>query len=528
MKRTFTTILSVVLASFMLTGCSLPFLKTEKVQKEQEVKQEAQQVKDEEVFYTLDVERYEAYYEALEEICEHEIWLDGTPVFEFGNDYGHISENYYAIFDIDMDGKEELLVEITTAPTAGWCTKVFGYDVKTDEVFEKNQFYPNFWVYDNGALILNASHNQSQGELWPYTLCIPGKELGDYKEIGYVTSVEKEYCYGEYPEADDADKDGIIYYVTDAKTNEQKPYTTNEYQEWCNKYFGNAKKLYIPWENLYHWQFDALEEVLEVEGVVKPIPLAYEQVIENYDLNGDGKKDIFEIRCTEGVNREYDMLLGYKWDIYLNGEKALTLEPDYEAELEVLLYQISNKRSYLFVKQNIATNNDIVGAALYHAENNKLVQDADYEAYVMRNIQEFHHGIDIAYMTKDFLKVRCHNQFNATASLSWEMNYKYNSEKKCWENASDLYKVIYEEEDIKKNGMTAKVVFDVYESYDNYNKLYTVNLREKVWVDAICFHNGQTYFRAKNSAGQVGWFADPPYDENNWTDGYFEEAMFAG
>lgn len=67
-----------------------------------------------------------AYAAALEEIYTNHTFPDGK---DFGFDGFHdMSENKFAVYDIDSDGKKELIVLYTTTYMAGMTGTVYAYD----------------------------------------------------------------------------------------------------------------------------------------------------------------------------------------------------------------------------------------------------------------------------------------------------------------------------------------------------------------------------------------------------------------
>lgn len=267
--------------------------------------------------------------------------------------------------------------------------------------------------------------------------------------------------------------------------------------------------------------------------VIEPIPLAYDATITEYDVTGDGEKDEIQIVCTELVEEYVDAKYGTQWDILLNGQTALTIESEMMATLEVNLYQVSVERNYLFIKQNLDSNDDIIGAALYRFTEDSIAEEFDFYNMLLENINEFHSQIDISFMTEQYLTMSCSNQFNATARMSWEMNYEYEKAQESWMECDEIYLLMYDESlEYKATGMTANQDFIVYEDWTCKKEAFTVKKGEVVQLTEIRFYNGKTYFYVENAEGKSGWFADPDSVEKEvdgeWIYGYFEEAMFAG
>lgn len=528
MKKRIAQLLFVVLTVSLMSGCGLLKKKTfNEKQKQNET------VEQEEVVYSIDVARYKAYVKVLKKIIDDNKWPDGTAVVpEY--DHEQIEENSFAISDIDQDGKEELLVQISATSAADMIAYIFDYDEDSKKVVSRWMGAPAFDVYENGAICDYSYRNQTGSDkVWPFALHQYDVKKEKYIYIGSAHSVEEEWSMQLYNEEEDTDKDGIIYYILEGDSIERKAHTKKEYEKWLYSYLGGAEKLFIPWERLWDYNVEGLASLTQMEGVVKPILLGYDESIVNYDFTGDGKKDVIEIECDEVEDDSYGITYGTEWSIELNGKEVLEVESDWMVELEVWLYRVSNRRSYLLVKQNLDTNDDISGVVLYRVTEDDIKVEHDFYDYITDNINVFHNQIDISYMSANEMALYCSNQFNATAGMVWEMKYEYDKEEDKWVEVDPVYTILYEEwTGNKKDGMTANQSFKVYKNYDGKEEAYTVNEGDVLKLEAIRFYKGETYFKAKNSKGVEGWFVDPEEavieKDGNWIEGYFEEAMFAG
>ena len=123
----------------------------------------------------------EAYILALENLYTNYIWPDGT-VMDF---YGDISQNQFAVYDIDGDGEEELIIEYTTSSMAGMEEAVFGYDNEAGIFYQEFRESPGWTFYDNGFIRADASHNQGgDSDAWPYTMYQYDEGTDAYVEVG--------------------------------------------------------------------------------------------------------------------------------------------------------------------------------------------------------------------------------------------------------------------------------------------------------------------------------------------------------
>ena len=202
-------------------------------------------------------ERKAAFISALEGICRNQVFPDGS---EFQYDVATNGEgNQFAIYDIDFDGKEELIIQYTTTYTAGMVEVIYDYDSKTKLLKEELRSFPSLTYYNNGIVSADWSHNQGLaglGDFWPYTLYQYKQESDTYIEIASVDAWNKEQANEDYegnpfPDELDIDGDGFIYFVTAEGTYAQNTVVDGEeYERWRSSLLGNAKKIEVPYQTL--------------------------------------------------------------------------------------------------------------------------------------------------------------------------------------------------------------------------------------------------------------------------------------
>lgn len=123
----------------------------------------------------------EAYILTLENLYTNRIWPDGTVMDLMGD----ISENVFAVYDVDGDGEDELIIEYTSSSSAGMREAIYGYDSETGTLHQKLTEFPALTFYNNGFIRADASHNQSDDtEAWPYTMYQYRENTDTYEEVG--------------------------------------------------------------------------------------------------------------------------------------------------------------------------------------------------------------------------------------------------------------------------------------------------------------------------------------------------------
>lgn len=235
-----------------------------------------------------------------------------------------MSDNSYAIYDVDGDGKEELIINYSTASMVGMSEIVYGYNPETDELKQEMLGFPGLMYYDNGIIQANSSHNHSRGmDFWPFALYRYQEESDTYAQIGYVDTWSKEvadtYSEGEaFPDELDKDGDGILYNISEGAnpTFEYADYKYDkaDYDAWISEKIGDAKALepeYLPidYENFGGYTqeyFDLLKKV-------------------NADKLPEGVTDLGLLFFEENYSMD-------ELEQFLSDQYGVTLESDYEEE----------------------------------------------------------------------------------------------------------------------------------------------------------------------------------------------------
>ena len=196
-----------------------------------------------------------AYAAALEEIYTNHTFPGGK---DFGYDeFYDMSENKFAIYDIDSDGKKELIVLYTTTYMAGMTGTVYAYDSASGTLREELQEFPSLTFYDNGAVEAEWSHNQGlAGDFWPYTVYNYNPGTDTYEQTAMVDAWDKslreeDYEGNPFPDDIDADGDGLVYYIMPGGTYEKNtPVDFDAYTKWRESSIGQAQPLEIPYLEL--------------------------------------------------------------------------------------------------------------------------------------------------------------------------------------------------------------------------------------------------------------------------------------
>ncbi len=197
-----------------------------------------------------------AFREALAWIYEQQRWPEPeVEEIHLWEDGGGIEEERFAIFDVDGDGEEELIVAIANTYVAGMREVIYGYDHQTGKLrIEANNHiavthYP-------GMLKADLSHNHGKAGyvLWPYYVLEYDAQEDVYREAYFVDAWCKEfgdydsYYQVSYPEDVDTEQEGYVYLITE---NGQTVFLNRrDFALWEEELFADLEPLDIPWQNI--------------------------------------------------------------------------------------------------------------------------------------------------------------------------------------------------------------------------------------------------------------------------------------
>lgn len=303
---------------------------------------------------------YEAYEKAVRDLVDNHVFPGGEEA-DFLEDMDmDISANTFAVYDVDLDGKKELIIEYSTSTMAGMVEHVYGYDEENDQLFLELTTFPGASFYANGLVQTQASHNHSKGmNLWPYGVSTYNKDTDSYDFVISVSSWDKEVAdtdeQGEpYPEDVDFEGFGTVYILDDGEGETLMGVT--EYEDWYSENLGLEDPLYIPFLNMSEEHISQIA-MSDVDRAEKSYAIVEEYGFENgfsalsYRLLGNTMVDCgdyYQIDAVflKGITVPANMQAGDTYSIVVDELSNVTEVVEFDGEFYHNLYTDAEYYTY--------------------------------------------------------------------------------------------------------------------------------------------------------------------------------------
>lgn len=198
----------------------------------------------------------EAFQKALRQIHDELCW----PALPNGDkidlwEPGTIEDETFAVYDVDGDGEDELLVSIFNTYVAGMCEVIYGYDAKAGGVRVEAWNYVGVTHYP-GMLKVDAAHNHGYaGEvMWPYDVLRYDPATDTYQELCSVDAWDKSisdydsYRNMSFPDDIDTEHEGVVYRIQE--NGQDRFLSRKDFEAWEAELFAQKEPLNIPWQNI--------------------------------------------------------------------------------------------------------------------------------------------------------------------------------------------------------------------------------------------------------------------------------------
>lgn len=210
-----------------------------------------------------------AYQSVLNNLYFDHVWADHSPcsIPDWGEEYD-MSLNSFAIYDIDFDGRDELIISFVNSYMAGMQIKIYDYDAGLNSVREELLEFPGLTFYSNGIVEAPLSHNHGMAAtfdgFWPYSLYQYDSVSDTYQQIANVDAwdkvqLEKDYDGNPFPTEIDLDGDGIVYLPHLTASDTKLTLDGEEYKQWRNSYIDESRKISsIPYQPITEENINAI------------------------------------------------------------------------------------------------------------------------------------------------------------------------------------------------------------------------------------------------------------------------------
>ena len=243
--------------------------------------------------------RLNRYSRVLRDILDQQVFPNRL---ELGYDSTELSQNKFAVTDIDEDGYQELLISYTTTYYGGNTLLIYDYSEDTGELREELREFPGVSFLGGGMAKADMSHNHSSSlTVWPYSVYAydftGDRYLPKYQISGWEKDLEPE----GFPEDVDADGDGLIYIISDANDQNLTLYEdTREYERWARHMSLDREAVFIPWKSL------TVENIARI-GIDTQNPVDRDQAMEKYRRILSGEEPFFDRDQAERIRRYFSI-----------------------------------------------------------------------------------------------------------------------------------------------------------------------------------------------------------------------------
>lgn len=259
-----------------------------------------------------------AYRAALEQIyysCEVPFWEN------IEDDHFEVSDNDFAIYDIDLDGRDELLFFRDAAAMSGMYAIVYDVD-ENGELRVELESSPFMHFFSNGKIKVDISHNQGlAGGFWPYSLLGYDAQNDSYYHIAYVDAWDgnlfpESYDGEPFPSDVDTSGSGFVYYIFDPyyaydRENKPEPIDKSEFDEWYDEQLGGAEEVFPEFVKLTEENIALLTSSDVGAGDIYPelYKLEVARVFDRTGAQNDGAASVSYALCDLDGNGIPELLL---------------------------------------------------------------------------------------------------------------------------------------------------------------------------------------------------------------------------
>ncbi|MBR3630927.1 MAG: hypothetical protein IKN55_10740 [Oscillospiraceae bacterium] len=196
------------------------------------------------------------YREALENLRDHEIFPDGSGCRIAGS----MDDNRFAVYDIDGDGRDELIIRFDQAAESDQIELIYGINDR-ESLFEELVCTPHVTYYEGGLVRVEAAPSDGyRGDFKPFAVYQYDSQSDTFGLVANVDALSLGALMAAgledeaYPEDADTSGSGMVYYI-----GSDHPVDVTEYEAWYHALFDGAVEIELPFFNLDENAVSSLE-----------------------------------------------------------------------------------------------------------------------------------------------------------------------------------------------------------------------------------------------------------------------------
>ncbi len=177
--------------------------------------------------------------------------------------------NCFAIADVDLDGKQELLFNFNESYMSEMREVVYAYDEETDALREELTCWVSTAYYGNGIVKVEMSHNHGKDPegrgVWPYMVYEYDAEEDCYQLRYIVDSWDGRIHEEDFPDELDVNGDRLLYCVTEENADTA----------------GNEDVMVFDWEEYSAWAEEWMSEWCRTDVVYHPMEEGFAEKVQS-------------------------------------------------------------------------------------------------------------------------------------------------------------------------------------------------------------------------------------------------------
>ena len=210
-----------------------------------------------------------AYANTLKNLVTKGMLPDGTDISDLiVDDSLPVSESEFAVYDVNGDGKDELVIDFLSTHSAAMFERVYSYNDERGKPEEILFTRPLTDFYTNAIVCSEVMYNDGvAGQFWPYELFEYDPSTRRYERNAFIDAWDgnmfpEDQSGNKFPADLDTDGDNMIYYIYLDSDEANSPYIVNkaELEDWFKRETYSAKLLDVKWNKLTMENIDKYEK----------------------------------------------------------------------------------------------------------------------------------------------------------------------------------------------------------------------------------------------------------------------------